>query len=98
MHKKFEINRTKIRGSCQSGSKVVTHNSKSDLPLVFYCNFPDLLCIRYAHAFWDGTNSGLSKTALYAIIGASAGVVLIILIVVIVCVCKNKYSEVSQNP
>merc|ERR1712223_1601322 len=52
----------------------------------------------YAHAFWDGTNSGLSKTALYAIIGASAGVVLIILIVVIVCVCKNKYSEVSQNP
>ena len=34
MHKKFEINRTKIKGSCQSGRKVVTHNSKSDLPLV----------------------------------------------------------------
>ena len=33
MHKKFEINQTKIRGSCQSGRKVVTHNSKSDLPL-----------------------------------------------------------------
>ena len=33
MHKKFEINRTKIKGGCQSGSKVVTHNSKSDLPL-----------------------------------------------------------------
>ena len=33
MHKKFEINRTKIKGSCQSGRKVVTHNSKSDLPL-----------------------------------------------------------------
>ena len=33
MHKKFEIKRTKIKGSCQSGSKVVTHNSKSDLPL-----------------------------------------------------------------
>ena len=34
MHKKFEINQTKIKGSCQSERKVVTHNSKSDLPLV----------------------------------------------------------------
>ena len=34
MHKKFEINRTKIKGMCQSGRKVVTYNSKSDLPLV----------------------------------------------------------------
>ena len=33
MHKKFVMNRTKIKGSCQSGRKVVTHNSKSDLPL-----------------------------------------------------------------
>ena len=33
MHKKFEINKTKIKGSCQSGRKVVHHNSKSDLPL-----------------------------------------------------------------
>ena len=33
MHKKFEINRTKIKGDCWSGRKVVTHNSKSDLPL-----------------------------------------------------------------
>ena len=33
MHKKYEINRTKIKGGCQSGRKVVTHNSKSDLPL-----------------------------------------------------------------
>ena len=32
MHKKFEINRTKIKGGCQSGRKVVTHKSKSDLP------------------------------------------------------------------
>ena len=31
MHKKFEINRTKIKDSCHSGRKVVTHNSKSDL-------------------------------------------------------------------
>ena len=33
MHKKFEINRTKIKGGCQSGKKVVTHDSKSDLHL-----------------------------------------------------------------
>ena len=33
MHKKLEINRTKIKGGCQPGSKVVTYNSKSDLPL-----------------------------------------------------------------
>ena len=34
MHKKFEINQTKIKGSCQLGRKVVIHNSKSDLPLL----------------------------------------------------------------
>ena len=34
MHKKLEITRTKIKGGCQSGRKVVTHNSKSDFPLV----------------------------------------------------------------
>ena len=33
MNKKFEINRTKIKGSCQSERKVVTHNSKSELEL-----------------------------------------------------------------
>ena len=33
MYKKFEINRTKIKGGYQSGRKVVTQNSKSDLPL-----------------------------------------------------------------
>ena len=33
MHKKFEINWTKIKGGYQSGRKVVTHDSKSDLPL-----------------------------------------------------------------
>ena len=36
MHKKFEINRTKIKGGCQSGREEVTHNSKSDLPLHAY--------------------------------------------------------------
>ena len=34
MHKKFENNQTKIKGGCRSGGKVVSHNSKSDLPLV----------------------------------------------------------------
>ena len=29
----FEINWTNIKGGCQSGRKVVTHDSKSDLPL-----------------------------------------------------------------
>ena len=33
MHKKFEINRRKIKGGCQSGRKVGTHDSNSDLPL-----------------------------------------------------------------
>ena len=34
MNKKFEINRTKIKGGCQLERKVVPHNSKNDLPLV----------------------------------------------------------------
>ena len=38
MQKKFEINRTKSKGACQSERKVVTHNSKSDLPLIMYKN------------------------------------------------------------
>ena len=33
MHKKYEINWTKLKGGCQSGKKVVPHDSKSDLPL-----------------------------------------------------------------
>ena len=28
------VNQRKIKDGCQSGRKVVTHNSKSDLPLV----------------------------------------------------------------
>ena len=47
MNKKFEINRTKIKGGCQSGSKVVSHDSKSDLPVVApfaltYCFAPSI--------------------------------------------------------
>ena len=37
MHKKFEINQTKNKGGCQSGRKVVAHNSNSDLPLITCC-------------------------------------------------------------
>ena len=29
----FEVNQTKMKGGCQSGRKVVPHDSKSDLPL-----------------------------------------------------------------
>ena len=35
MQKKFEMNQTKIKVGCQFGRKGATHNSKSDLPLVF---------------------------------------------------------------
>ena len=34
MHKKFEINGTKIMGGCQSGRKVLTHNSKIYFPFL----------------------------------------------------------------
>ena len=34
MQTKFEVNRTKIKGACQLGRIVVTHNIKSGLPLV----------------------------------------------------------------
>ena len=33
MAKAHEVNQTKIKGGCQSGRKVVTHDSKSYLPL-----------------------------------------------------------------
>ena len=41
MHKKFEINQTKIKGGCQLGRQVVTHNSKSDLPLAKVTDWPE---------------------------------------------------------
>ena len=50
MHKKFEINQRKIKGGCQLGIKVVTHNSMTDLPLVLFWNeiIPDLLvCVSW---------------------------------------------------
>ena len=57
MHKKFEINRTKIKGGCQSGSKVVTQNCKSDLPLEYNSLFlislklHNLCCLYWTAAF-----------------------------------------------
>ena len=33
-HVIFKVNQTKIKGGCQSGREVVTHDSKSDLLLV----------------------------------------------------------------
>ena len=39
MHKKFEINQTKIKGGCQSRRKVVTHDPKSGLPLNIVSQF-----------------------------------------------------------
>ena len=42
VHKKFRINRTKIKGGCQSGRKVVTHNSRSDLPLLRFVRLANL--------------------------------------------------------
>ena len=36
----FEVNQTKIKGGSQSGRKVVTHDSKSDLPLACLARRP----------------------------------------------------------
>ena len=52
MQKRFEINRTKIKGGCQSGRKVVTHDSKSDLPLV---------CTYVRFQFWNLLSDGWFK-------------------------------------
>ena len=55
--KKFEINRTKIKGSCQSGGKVVPHNSKNDLPLaekrlLLLSLYTELLSLTLSKAFF----------------------------------------------
>ena len=48
MHKKFEINGTKIEGGCQSGRKVLTNNSKSDLPLTDVRIYPNYVSVYYS--------------------------------------------------
>ena len=44
MHKKFDINWTEIKGSCQSGRKMVTQDSKSDLPLISHFTMRHPVC------------------------------------------------------
>ena len=50
MHKKFEISRTKIKDGCQLGTKEVTYNSKSDLPLVHYIHTVVLKSIHFSES------------------------------------------------
>ena len=58
MHKKFEINLTKIKGGYHSGRKVVTHNSKSDLPLT-HCGLPNIIKNYQKNNYHTGSeNSG----------------------------------------
>ena len=46
MHKKFEVNRTKVKGDCQSERKAVEMISYSKMPLVyfilFFLKFPEI--------------------------------------------------------
>ena len=53
MHRKFEMNWTKIKAGCQSGRKVVTHNSKSDLPLAKISLFCRGMYLGSIHVTWD---------------------------------------------
>ena len=53
MGKKFEVNRTKIKGGFQSGRKVVIHNSKSDLPLVLKIIYRTCAIINRGYYFFS---------------------------------------------
>ena len=53
MYKKFEIDRAKIKGSCQSGRNVVTYDSKSNLPLVSKSLLLNRLLIKQTKCSWD---------------------------------------------
>ena len=59
MQKKFEIYQTKIKGGCQSGRKVVTHNSKSDLPLVEKNEYTISFQISQFHTYFFSSLLGL---------------------------------------
>ena len=52
MQRKFEINQKKIKGGCQPGRKVVTYNSKSDLPLDCMDTYERLTCKILAMMTW----------------------------------------------
>ena len=64
MHKKFEINRTKIKGGCQSGRKVVTLNSKSDLPLATRSVSVPFTLHHHAPGSCSFSNQGRNKASL----------------------------------
>ena len=58
MHKKFEINGTKIQGGCLLGNKLVTHNSRLDLLLVLHMSdVPFLMLVfQIMASVYDGKN------------------------------------------
>ena len=59
MQKKFEMNRTRIKGGCQSWRKVVIHNSKSDMPLHYiklFCS--DIYVSKYSICIMLTSNGG----------------------------------------
>ena len=62
MHKRFEINQTKIKGRCQSGRKVVPHDSKSDLPLT--AAKPIILRGKTLLNYWQELTDGHQKAVL----------------------------------
>ena len=64
MHEKFEIDWTKIKGGCQSGRKVVTHNCKGDLPLVSDVEYGDCSERISAAALWFLKKGGKSEVGI----------------------------------
>ena len=61
MQKKFEKNWTKIKVGCQSGRKVVPHNSKSDLPLALI----PLLAARSNRGLKENKKKGLPTLSFF---------------------------------
>ena len=51
-HIDFEVNQTKIKGGCKSGRKVVTKDSKSDLPLNYGKSVPKIRNNNYLSSFF----------------------------------------------
>ena len=74
IHKKLKTNQTKIKGSRQSGRKVVIHDPKSDLPLVMWTyhvkknQYVLIFYIRYIQqlvlTIWEKTFSWARKSRL----------------------------------
>ena len=53
MHKKFDINWTKIKGGCLSGRKVVTHNSKLPLKILAFFSMQIIEVFEEFFNFWN---------------------------------------------